>query len=78
MPRANRYILPGHIYRLTRRCLSWCAYDEILGRRQRYRLLDIYALLSVLALPDRETLANSHRAAVDTAIEAKRLAREAM
>jgi len=56
----------------------WCGYYEILGCRQRYGLLDIDALLPLLELPDRDLLAKSHRAAIEEAIEKRRLSREAM
>jgi putative transposase len=56
----------------------WCGYHEILGRRQRYCMLDIDALFPLLALPDRNSLAESRRAAIEAAIEERRLSREAM
>jgi putative transposase len=56
----------------------WCGYHEIVGQRQRYCLLDIEALLSLLALPGRDSLAELHRAAIEAAIEERRLSREAM
>jgi putative transposase len=56
----------------------WCGYHELIGGRQRYCILDIEALLWVLAISGRDALAELHRAAIAEAIEEKRLCREGM
>ena len=55
MPRANRYILPRQIYHITHRCHDRAfllrftrdrsAYRELMGLRQRYRIIDLPVLI---------------------------------
>jgi putative transposase len=49
---------------------------KIVGKRDRYRLLEIDRLVEVLGLSDRESLAEIHRQRIDEAIRARQLTRE--
>lgn len=55
----------------------WCGYDELTGRRKRYRILDIERLLESLALPDAASLDCLHREGIDALVERGELARQA-
>ena len=56
----------------------WCGYNELIGRRKRYRLLDIDQLVEILGIKDREFLAEFHQQRIDEAIKSQRLNREAI
>ncbi len=53
----------------------WCGYDELTGRRQRYRLLDLDCVSKWLGGMDRPTLFREYRQAIERAIEDRDLAR---
>jgi putative transposase len=72
VPRSNRYILPGHIYHLTQRCHN----RELMGIRKRYRLLDVDRLLSLLGTEDAVSFRKNLNAALELAIEKRRLERD--
>jgi putative transposase len=55
---------------------GWCGYQELVGMRERYRLLDIDGLVDFLGLTDRRSLAEIHRQRIAEAISAERLTRE--
>jgi putative transposase len=54
----------------------WCGYQELVGGRERYRLLDLGRLQILLGIPDVGMLAQMHAARIVEAIEQKRLRRE--
>lgn len=54
----------------------WCGYDELMGMRQRYRILDIGSLLQRLDGVDAESFRAAYAAGIDEHIERQRLARE--
>ena len=56
----------------------WCGYHELIGKRKRYRLLDIDQLVEILGIKDRESLAEFHQQRIDEAIKNQRLNREAV
>ncbi len=55
---------------------DWCGYQEIIGEKTRYRLLDLELLSELLGKPDPETLAIEYRMQIQRAIAGKRLDRE--
>ena len=55
---------------------AWCGYHEIVGKRQRYRLLNIKRLVEFLDLTDRKSLAEIHQQHILSSIGDKRLIRE--
>ncbi len=55
----------------------WCGYDELVGRRKRYRLLDIPRLLELSGCSDAEGLGDNYSAMIEEAIAGERLGREA-
>jgi len=55
----------------------WCGYDELVGTRKRYRLIDIQQLLRSLDLDDMKDLARLHSEGVDDLIARRSLKREA-
>jgi putative transposase len=55
---------------------AWCGYQELVGKRQRFRLLEIDRLVYLLGLSDRKSLAEIHRQRIFEAISAGRLIRE--
>jgi putative transposase len=55
---------------------AWCGYQELVGKRERFRLLEIDRLVELLGLSDRESLAEIHRQRIVEAIRAGRLIRE--
>ncbi len=57
---------------------SWCGYREIMGQRQRFRILDTQLLLEMLQINDIRSLAEIHKQRIDEAINAARLTREAI
>lgn len=54
----------------------WCGYDELTGRRKRYRILDIDRLLETLDLPDGEALGRLHIDNVEAQLERHNLSRQ--
>jgi putative transposase len=56
----------------------WCGYNEIVGKRQRFRLLDIDCLIEMLDLSDRNSLAEIHQQRIMEPIQNNRLIREAI
>jgi REP element-mobilizing transposase RayT len=54
----------------------WCGYDELVGERQRYRLLDMSRVVELTGSKDAEEFARNYRAFVEEAISGERLARE--
>ncbi len=54
----------------------WCGYHELVGDRQRYRLLDIDRLVEILDLADRKSLIEIHQRRILECIQQDRLARE--
>ena len=56
----------------------WCGYDELVGTRRRYRLIDIRQLLRSLDLDDAQDLARLHCAGVEDLILRGSLKREAL
>ena len=55
---------------------AWCGYDELVGKRQRYRLVDRERLLELLGGCDAEGFAANYAAMVDEDIERGRLVRD--
>jgi putative transposase len=54
----------------------WCGYQELTGRRQRYRLLQIDRLLELLGLQDRPSFAEIHKQRIAEAIRSGNLMRQ--
>ena len=79
--------LPIALLPLTRECLDavvshprqweWVGYHEIMGRRQRYRLLDLERLCWRLRTTDLEGLRKNLEASLEAAIAKEALKREA-
>ncbi len=57
---------------------QWCGYQELVGERQRYRLLAIDRLVEQLDLSDRNCLKEMHRQRIDQALRGGRLTRDAI
>ena len=55
---------------------AWCGYQELIGERTRYRLLDMDLLLELLRIPDIESFRTEYRARIECAIAEKKLSRE--
>lgn len=55
---------------------AWCSYQELVGKRERFRLLDVDRLATLLGLSDRKFLAEIHQQRIFEAIRSKRLIRE--
>jgi len=55
----------------------WCGYDELVGQRERYRILDTDALLQHLGGVAPESFRESYGAGIEEHIAARRVAREA-
>jgi putative transposase len=55
---------------------TWCGYDELEGKRKRYRLLDLTRAMELLGACAAEDLAGNYRTAVIQTLESGRLARE--
>ncbi len=56
----------------------WCGYQEIAGRRERFRILEIDRLVEILGLSDRKSLCQIHQQRIVEAITAGRLIREGL
>jgi putative transposase len=54
----------------------WCGYRELVGKKTRYRLLDMDRLLAWLGNNDVESFVEEYRARIEHAVTARRLARE--
>jgi putative transposase len=54
----------------------WCGYRELIGKRKRYRLMDIDRLLLFLGLSDQNSLAEIHRRRIQESIDINQLDRE--
>jgi putative transposase len=54
----------------------WCGYHELIGKRQRFRLLDIECLVEMLGLRDRQSLAEIHQQRIMESIQKKCYVRE--
>jgi len=57
---------------------GWCGYDELVGARQRYRLLDLDCVLERLGRMSRETFIQEYRRAVRASLREGKLEREAL
>ncbi len=55
---------------------AWFGYHEIVGKRQRYRLLDIKRLVEFLDLTERKSLAEIHQQRILSSIGDKHLTRK--
>ena len=55
----------------------WCGYDELVGSRNRYRVLNLERLADSLELRNVKELRDLYRDALQRRLEQKRLAREA-
>jgi putative transposase len=55
---------------------AWCGYRELVGKRKRFRLLDVDRLTEILGVSDPSQLAAMHRQRIMEAIEQRRLSRE--
>ena len=55
---------------------AWCGYQELVGKRERFRLVAIDRLVDLLGLSDRKSLAEIHRQRIVEAIRDGRLIRE--
>jgi len=56
----------------------WCGYDELVGTRQRYRLIDVPDLVRRLGIEDTSELRRLHEEAVGDLIARRTLLREAL
>ena len=54
----------------------WCGYQELVGERSRYRLLDVDRLLELLGVADLGSFRTEYQERILRTIEAKRLNRE--
>ncbi len=54
----------------------WCGFGELVGTRQRYRMLDMAEVLRIYGSCSRENFAAAYRAAIDEALASGRLERE--
>ncbi len=55
---------------------SWCGYQELMGLRERFCLLDMGRLLELLDTPDLAAFRETHAARIDSAIRERQLSRE--
>ncbi len=55
---------------------KWCGYDELVGSRRRYRILDIERLLERLDISSEAELRRYYTEAIDERVKAERLQRE--
>ena len=53
----------------------WCGYHELVGCRQRYRLLDLPRVLELFSQPDLRSFARGYEAAVAQELRDRRLSR---
>jgi putative transposase len=56
---------------------AWCSHAELLGERQRYRLLNTERLLQSLGVGSEQQLREWYRNAIETHLAESRLQREA-
>ena len=54
----------------------WCGYQELIGQKTRYRLLDLDRLLDLLGEADLESIARKYRAQIQSTIAEGRLKRQ--
>ena len=54
----------------------WCGYHELVGRRRRYRLLDLRRVVELFAQAEQASFAQTYEAAIAQAIAERRLNRE--
>jgi putative transposase len=57
---------------------QWCGYQELVGLRQRFRLLDLDCLVEMLGLSDRKSFAEIHKQRIMESINNNRLIRQAI
>lgn len=57
---------------------KWCSYDELTGRRKRYRLLDRQAVMHWLGYKDADMFVKEYESSVALAIQVGELKRRAM
>jgi putative transposase len=55
---------------------KWCGYQELVGLKSRYRLLDINLLLELLGKPDLESFREEYQLLIQNTINQKKLRRE--
>ena len=55
----------------------WCGYDELTGKRKRYRLIDVPRLLQSLDLDESKDLARLHTEGVENQIARRAMKRQA-
>ena len=55
---------------------QWCGYQELVGERTRYRLLDLELLLNLLGIPDIASFRLEYKDRIQRDIAAKKLDRE--
>ncbi len=55
---------------------AWCGYHELVGNRQRFRVLDIERLVDLLGLSNRKSMAEIHQQRILESIKNSRLIRE--
>jgi len=55
---------------------QWCGYQELVGVKSRYRLLDIKLLLELLGKPDLDSFREEYRLLIQNTIAHKKLHRE--
>ncbi len=56
----------------------WCGWSELMGCRQRYRLLNVERLLQSLDMPDLDSFREAYAEAVNAALRQNELRREPM
>lgn len=54
----------------------WCGYNELIGKKTRYRLLDLDRLLESLGISDVKSFTDEYLARIEHAIAARKLERE--
>jgi putative transposase len=55
---------------------QWCGYQELVGERTRYRLLDLELLLNLLGIPDIASFRLEYKDRIQRDLAAKKLNRE--
>ena len=55
---------------------NWCGYNEIVGTRERYKVLDMETLLTRYDSPSQDQFRSNYRDAIAKAIEDSQLKRE--
>jgi hypothetical protein len=53
----------------------WCGYDELIGKRKRYRLIDLDCVLKWFDGMSREKLKGQYRNAIELTIEREEMGR---